>query len=141
MGLLSCYTEQFRLLLEHAQATPDHGKVSDPSEETLKTRTRVAITPAEQQRFVAGYLAGKSTKQLEQESGRSRTAISAALKQAGVQMRTFRKASPEEIKQMISLYQSGLSLVRVAERVGYSEKTVWERLKKADIQLRSVHGV
>ncbi len=106
------------------------------SEKAPKTRTRVEITSAEQQRFVASYLAGKSTKQLERESGRSRTAISAALKQAGVEMRTFRKASPEEINQMITLYQSGLSLVSVAERVGYSEKTVWERLKKAGIQLK-----
>lgn len=131
VGLLSCYTEQLRPLLEHAQATPSDGKVADSSEETSKARTRMAITPAEEERFAKEYSAGKSTKQIARESGRSRTAVSAAIKRAGVSIRPSRASTKQEIQEMIALRSSGMSLVKIADRLGYSEKTIWTQLRNA----------
>lgn len=99
------------------------------------------IAPTEAERIVQGYTAGKSTKQLARESGRSRSSISAVLKRSGIEMRTFREASEADIRMMVYLYESGLSLRRVAERVGFSERTVLNRLREAGIQTRNSQGI
>lgn len=98
------------------------------------------VTPKQAAVLVDGYLAGKSTKQLAAEYARSRATISAMLKRAEVEIRTFRASIPENIWEMITLYRSELSLIEVAERVGFPEKTVFTKLKRAGVKLRGPHG-
>ena len=103
----------------------------DSQEEAPQARTRVAITPAEEEHFTKEYSAGKSTKQIARESGRSRTAVSAAIKRAGVEIRSGRASTKQEIQEMVALRTSGMSLAKIADRLGYSEKTIWTQLRNA----------
>lgn len=132
VGLLSCYTEQFSPLLEHTQAASNLKKMTDSREEpSHQARTRAAITPAEEEHFAKEYSASKSTKQIARESGRSRAAVSTAIKRAGVSIRSSRASTKQEIQEMVALRRAGMSLVKIADRLGYSEKTVWTQLRNA----------
>ena len=103
----------------------------DSQDEAPQARTRVTITPAKEKHFSKEYSAGKSTKQIARESGRSRAAVSTAIKRTGVSMRSSRASTKQEIQEMVALRTSGMSLVKIADRLGYSEKTIWTQLRNA----------
>ena len=103
----------------------------DSQEEAPQARTRVTITPAKEKHFSKEYSAGKSTKQIARESGRSRAAVSSAIKRSGVTIRSSRSSTKEDVQEMVALQASGMSLVKIADRLGFSEKTVWTQLRNA----------
>lgn len=147
VGFFSCNTEKLQHLrnrlaeASQGQVSGISGKVIQEHEPARSKNRAGTISKSEAEKIAVDYVAGKSTKQLAEELGRSRAAISESLKRSGVEMRMFRKSSPEEIQQMIALYESGLSLVCVAERVGHSEKTVWVQLRRAGVEMRTANGV
>lgn len=137
MGLFSYNSKELLPLLKYVESIEDAGaQVSTPTLDAAEPSIR-PVSPRQAAEIVDGYLAGKSTKYLATEFGRSRATISVVLKREGVEMRSFRASTPEEVQQMIELYRSGLSLAKVAERIGFSEKTVLTKLKAAGVQLRN----
>ncbi len=131
VGLSSCNTEQFGPLIDHLQDTQNRGESAVLSRRQHQIQNRAKITPSEEALFTAEYLAGKSTKQIARESGRSRAAVSSAIKRSGVTIRSSRSSTKEDVQEMVALQASGMSLVKIADRLGFSEKTVWTQLRNA----------
>ena len=133
VGLSSCNTEQFGPLIDHLQDTQNRGEFAGESRKQPETQTHGKVAQAEEARFAREYAAGRSTKQIARESGRSRAAVSAAIKRAGVPIRTTRCSTKEEIQEMVALHAAGMSLVKIADRLGFSERTVWTQLRKTKV--------
>ncbi len=131
VGLSSCNTEQFAPLVAHLQDTQNRGEFAELSRKQPGTQTLGKITPAEEVCFTAEYLAGKSTKQIARESGRSRAAVSSAIKRSGVTIRSSHSSTKEDVQEMVALRASGMSLVKIADRLGFLEKTIWTQLRNA----------
>jgi DNA-binding CsgD family transcriptional regulator len=97
------------------------------------------LKPAEVEALAAGYLAGKSMKNLAAEFGIERRTVSAHLRRAQVPIRRGGLDATQAAK-VARLYSQGWSAGQLAQRFNVSPNNVLKTLRSTNVTIRPRQG-
>lgn len=83
-----------------------------------------ALSPDERAAISQMYSAGRSLRQIEIETGRSRPAIRHALRACGVETRSSQKLTPTDVTEIVKRYRAGESSPVIAKDYGVTKVRV-----------------
>jgi transcriptional regulator of aromatic amino acid metabolism len=104
-----------------------------------KTRSRRFLTPQDIADIVTQYEAGKTTQQVGNRYGISKTRVATVLREQDVTIRR-QGLSNEQPREAITLYEAGKSLGWIGARFGVSHTTIAAKLRQHGVRLRPRPG-
>ncbi len=139
MELLGRYSNQEHQveLLQRILSLPQTGqKRQAPGRPKQK---QVRLSPADIDRLIELYLAGKEINDLATQFEISRTTVMKHVERAGAPRR--RGVIVEHLDEARKLYERGWSLARIGKYFGVDPNTVWYTFRKLGIPRRDSHGL
>ncbi|HEY7489088.1 MAG TPA: hypothetical protein VH912_31915 [Streptosporangiaceae bacterium] len=98
-------------------------------------KTARQLRPAEIDRLVAEYRAGRTVYELGTRFGIHRATVGQHLRARGIDT-TPPGLHSDDVPEAAKLYRAGLSLARIAKRFGTTDNTVLARLREAGVVMR-----